>query len=327
MPIIKASPAQNWFFPVNPLLGIGLKVVSALFFTLMAAGIKSVGQNFPTGEIVFFRSFFTILPLVIWLGLRREIVASMRTTNVSGHIKRGLIGGSGMFLGFAALAKLPLSDAIAIGYIAPLLVVVLAAIFLKEKVQAYRWWAVSVGFVGVLIMLTPHVASSALMSGSASPAMTIGLMFALAAALCNASTTIEVRKLINTERTGSIVFYFVVLMSTLGLSTIVLGNWVMPSAQEFALFVGIGVMGGIGQILLTISYRHADTSLIAPFEYTTMIWACLIGWFMFAELPVAAVVFGSGIIIASGVFLVWRQHHHSYAERAARKAASTTHTV
>ena len=312
---------------MNPLLGISLKVVSALFFTLMAAGIKSVGQDFPTGQIVFFRSFFTILPLIVWLGFRREIVASMRTKNIGGHIKRGLIGGCGMFLGFAALAKLPLSDAIAIGYIAPLLVVVLAAIFLREKVQAYRWLAVSIGFVGVLVMLTPHVASSALMSGTASSAVTIGLVFALLGALCNASTTIEVRKLINTERTGSIVFFFVVLMSTLGLSTIVLGNWVLPSPREFALFVAIGVAGGIGQILLTMSYRHADTSLIAPFEYTTMIWACLIGWFLFAELPVPAVVFGSGIIIASGVFLVWRQHHHSYAERAARKAAGPTHTV
>nr|WP_281421494.1 DMT family transporter [Chelatococcus asaccharovorans] len=164
------------------------------------------------------------------------------------------------------------------------------------------------------------------MSGTASSAVTIGLVFALLGAFCNASTTIEVRKLVNTERTGSIVFYFVVLMSTLGLSTILLGNWVLPSPREFALFVAIGVAGGIGQILLTMSYRHADTSLIAPFEYTTMIWACLIGWFLFAELPVPAVVFGSGIIIASGVFLVWRQHHHSYAERAARKAGPT-HTV
>jgi drug/metabolite transporter (DMT)-like permease len=308
---------------VNPLRGIVLKVISALSFTLMSAGIKFVGQNFPTGEIVFFRSLFALLPLLLWLGLRGEVSEAVRTTNVMGHVKRSLIGGCSMFFGFAALAKLPLSDAIAIGYISPLLAVLLAAVFLKETVQIYRWLAICMGFTGVLVMLTPHFASSVLMTGVGSASVTIGILFALGGALCGATSTIEVRKLINTEKTGSICFYFAVLMAALGLASIVLGNWVMPSASEMAVLVGIGVAGGIGQILLTMSYRHADTSVIAPFEYTTMIWACLIGWFLFAELPVPAVLFGSAIIIASGVFLVWRQHHHSDAARIARKAGPT----
>ncbi|MFC7396661.1 DMT family transporter [Chelatococcus sp. GCM10030263] len=308
---------------MNPLRGIVLKVISALSFTLMSAGIKFVGQNFPTGEIVFFRSLFALLPLLLWLGLRGEVGEAVRTTNVMGHVKRSLIGGCSMFFGFAALAKLPLSDAIAIGYVSPLLAVLLAAVLLKETVQIYRWLAICMGFTGVLVMLTPHLASSVLMTGVSSASVTIGILFALGGALCGATSTIEVRKLINTEKTGSICFYFAVLMAVLGLASIVLGNWVMPSVGEMAILVGIGVAGGIGQILLTMSYRHADTSIIAPFEYTTMIWACLIGWFLFAELPVPAVLFGSAIIIASGVFLMWRQHHHSDAARAARKAGPT----
>ena len=308
---------------MNPLRGIVLKVISALSFTLMSAGIKFVGQSFPTGEIVFFRSLFALLPLLLWLGLRGEIGEAVRTNNVTGHIKRSLIGGCSMFFGFAALAKLPLSDAIAIGYVSPLLAVLLAAIFLKETVQIYRWLAVCMGFTGVLVMLTPHFASSVLMTGVGSAAVTIGILFAFSGALCGAISTIEVRKLINSEKTGSICFYFAVLMSVLGLSSIVLGNWTLPSASQMLILIGIGVAGGTGQILLTMSYRHADTSIIAPFEYTTMIWACVIGWFVFAELPVPAVLFGSAIIIGSGVFLVWREHHHHYAARAARKAGTS----
>ena len=140
-------------------------------------------------------------------------------------------------------------------------------------------------------MLMPHLSGGALAVGLAGgPA--VGAMFALLGAVCSAGATIQVRRLLATERTGAIVLYFSLLTTVLGLATIVLG-WRVPTAGEFALLVLIGILGGIGQILLTQSYRYADASLVAPFEYTTMIWAFLLGWFFFGQAPQQVVVIGA----------------------------------
>jgi drug/metabolite transporter (DMT)-like permease len=210
-----------------------------------------------------------------------------------------------MFSGFAALAYLPLQDTIAIGYAAPLIVVVLAAVVLKETVRFYRWSAVVIGFVGVLIMLSPHLSSGSIANGLAGgPA--VGAMFCLFGACCSAGAAIQVRRLTASEKTGAIVLYFSILTTLLGLSTVVLG-WRMPDAGDFTLLVLIGILGGIGQILMTQSYRFADTSIIAPFDYTTMIWGLLLGWFVFGDLPTLTVSIGGGIVAAAGVFVIWRE--------------------
>ena len=139
---------------MKPLLGISLKVFSALVFTMMSATLKTLTARYPVGEVVFFRSAFAILPLLVWLGWQGDLINAVRTNNIKGHFLRGFIGSCGMYLGFAALSYLPLHDSIAIGYASPLIVVILAAVLLKEQVRAYRWTAVAIGFVGVLIMLT-----------------------------------------------------------------------------------------------------------------------------------------------------------------------------
>ncbi len=233
----------------KPALGILLKVLSALAFTLMSAGLKVVSATYPTGELVFFRSAFALVPLLAWLGWQGSLVDAIRTRDIRGHVLRGIIGSCGMFSGFVALSYLPLHDAIAIGYAAPLIVVALAALVLKETVRAYRWTAVGIGFAGVLIMLSPHLAAEASRRTTEAAALT-GALFALLGAFCSAGATIQVRRLTLTERTGAIVFYFSLLTTALGLSTIVLG-WTLPSPPDFALLVLIGVLGGIGQILLT----------------------------------------------------------------------------
>ncbi|MGY2049960.1 DMT family transporter [Methylobacterium sp. JK268] len=299
----------------RPYLGIGLKILSALTFTLMSAGVKGLAdRQFPTGEIVFFRSSFAILPLLIWLAWQGGVAAAVRTDNLRGHVLRSLIGACGMFASFAALSFLPLSDSVAIGYASPLLVVVLAALVLRERVQAYRWAGVVVGFLGVLIMLAPH-----LDLGGAGTAGSIGALFACLSAVCSAAATIQVRRLTMTERTGAIVLYFFLFTSLLGLSTLALG-WRLPSLAEFGGFAMIGILGGIGQILLTESYRHGDASLVAPFEYTTMLWSLLIGWFVFGQLPQAAVALGGAIVAGAGVYTVWRERR--LAQERARDAAA-----
>lgn len=286
-------------------MGIAFKVLSALAFTLMSAGVKTLSAGYPTGELVFFRSAFALVPLLLWLAWQGDLINSVRTSNVPGHLLRGLIGTCGMFGSFVALSYLPLPDAVAIGYATPLITVVMAAVILKETVRAYRWTAVVVGFAGVLIMLMPHLSASALARGlSAGPA--VGVVFALFAAFCSAGATIQVRRLTQTEKTGAIVLYFSLLTTFLGLATIVLG-WRLPGLADFSLLVLTGILGGIGQILLTQSYRYADTSLLAPFEYTTMIWALVIGWFLFGQLPQMAVIVGGVIVSLAGLFVVWRE--------------------
>jgi drug/metabolite transporter (DMT)-like permease len=298
---------------LKPLLGIGLKVLSALVFTAMSAVLKIVSARYPTGELVFFRSAFAIVPLLIWLGWRGDLVDSIRTHNIGGHLMRGIMGSCAMFSGFFALSFLPLHDAIAIGYAAPLMVVVLAALVLKETVRAYRWAAVVVGFVGVIIMLSPHLGVG-LPPGVMPAGAAIGALFALFGAFCSAGAAIQVRRLTSSEKTGAIVLYFSLLTTLLGLSTIVLG-WRMPVGIDALLLVSIGILGGIGQILMTQSYRYADTSIIAPFEYTTMIWAFLIGWFAFGDLPTLTVSIGAVIVAAAGMFMIWRERQHNLAHK------------
>jgi drug/metabolite transporter (DMT)-like permease len=300
------DPTHDDAPPVKPLLGISLKVLSALVFTMMSATLKTMMTRYPVGEVVFFRSAFALLPLLMWLKWQGDLINAVRTRNVFGHFKRGFIGTSGMYLGFAALSYLPLHDAIAIGYASPLIVVILAALLLNEKVRAYRWTAVAVGFVGVLIMLSPYLRLETF-SGGLSAGPTLGALCALAGAFCSAGAMVQVRRLTATEKTGAIVFYFFILASTLSLCTIAFG-WHMPGAKDWALFIVSGILGGIGQILVTQSYRHADTSVIAPFEYTTMIWALLFGWFVFGDLPTPTVLTGATIVAATGLFIVWREH-------------------
>ncbi|MGL4324019.1 MAG: DMT family transporter [Beijerinckiaceae bacterium] len=303
---------------MNPLFGIALKVASTLAFAMMAACVRHLAQRYPVGEVVFARSFFALIPVISWLAWQGQFPAAIHTKNPWQHLRRGLIGSGGMFLGFLGLAYLPLPDATALGYAAPLMVVVLAAVIVKETVRIYRWTAVAIGFVGVLIMLTPHLKS--LSGGLASSAAALGVSFTLASTFCNAFATIEVRRLVQLEeKTGTIVFWMMMTTTVFGLFTVIWG-WPMPSWQDALLMLLMGILGGIGQILVTESYHHADTSLIAPFDYTSMIWATMIGWFLFGEWPQQTIIIGACIVIAAGLFVIWREHQLGIERKKARQA-------
>lgn len=308
-------------FAVNPPLAIVLKDLSALMFTIMSAGIKYVSDRVPVGEIVFFRSFFMLLPLIIWLAWQGDMMAMIRTRNVIGHFRRGVMSSCSMFLNFLALAYLPLTDAVALGYTAPLILVVLAAILLKERVQSYRWIGTAIGFSGVLIMLAPHLSVSEMLAGGAA---SIGVMIALSGAFLTAGALVQVRRLVSTETTGAIIFYLAVMTSALGLLTIAFG-WVVPTIEEAIVLVMIGIVGGIGQILMTMSFRYGDASLLAPFDYTTMLWACMLGWFIFGDWPLPAVFAGAAVVIGAGVFVVWRERAEGINRRRAQTDAALPH--
>jgi len=299
--------------------GIALKLASLLLFALMSALIRGFGDTVPVGQVVFFRSVFAIVPVVIIYAARRELVTAVRTHRLPGHLGRGVISICAMFLSFASLARLPLIDATAISFAAPLIVVALAALILKERVRGYRWGAVAIGFVGVIVMLTPYLD----LGGAAASGPAIGALFALLAAFCNAGTVIETRRLTDTESTAAIVFYFSLFCTLAGLLTLPFA-WHPPTGLEFAKLVAIGVLAGAAHILLTEGYRFAPASLLAPFEYTAMVWASVLGYAMLGEMPTPAVLLGAAIIAASGLFVIWREHRLGLERPRARVKARTS---
>jgi drug/metabolite transporter (DMT)-like permease len=302
----------------NPLLGIALKLASTLIFAVMIAGVKMASDRFPVGEVVFARAFFGIPPLLLWLHWRGGMRSQIRTKNIGGHLLRSTIGVSGMFLWFSALARLPLPDAQAISFAGPFFGVVLAVLILGEKVWVYRWTAVLVGFVGVLIVLSDHIAG---FDALASDKGAVGALLALGQACVGSLAMIQTRRLTATEGTGAIVFYFSLFSSMFALFTLPLG-WIMPTPWEAVVLVTMGLFGGVGQVLLTNSYRYTEASTLAPFDYVSMIWMVLIGYFIFAEVPSSTVIAGSVIIVGSGVFVLFRERRLSINRAKERKVGA-----
>jgi drug/metabolite transporter (DMT)-like permease len=300
--------------------GIALKLVSAVLFAVMSALIRYLGARYPIGEVVFFRSAFAVVPVVLVYAWRRELAAAVRTENPLGQASRGALSIVGMFCNFGALARLPLIEANAIGFSSPLIGVALAALVLKERVRIYRWSAVTIGFVGVLVVLAPHFSRDELTLVMASTASVAGVTYAVAGSVINAGTMIQTRHLTKSERTSSIVFYFSVICALSGLVTLPFG-WIMPTAAELAALATIGFLGGMGHILLTESYRYASASVVAPFDYTSMIWALLLGYVMFGEVPTAMIVLGSAIIAGAGLFVIWREHQLALAHKTAAEVS------
>lgn len=305
--------------PQRPLRGIALKICSVIVFIAMSSLIKSTADRIPPGEAVFFRSFFAMPVIVAWLALRGELRTGFGTANPLGHVWRGVMGTLAMGLGFAGLAYLPLPDVTAIGYAAPLLTVIFAAMFLGEEVRAFRISAVALGMLGVMIVLWPRLS----LTGRAElgTAEALGAMLVLGGAVFAALAQVFVRKLVQTERTPAIVFWFSMTATLLSLLTLPYG-WAIPTAPEAGLLVLAGLMGGLGQILLTSSYREADASLIAPFDYASMLFALVIGYTVFGEVPTLTMLAGAALVITAGILIIWRERRLGL-ERARQRKAMT----
>lgn len=288
---------------MSALLGPALKIASTLAFAVMLVAVKLVGDRVPPGEVVFFRSAFALFPVLAMLAWQGELPSGLKTSRPFGHLVRAVVGVTAMGLWFTGVQRVSLADALAITYAAPLLTVILAGLLLGEVVFLHRWIAVAVGFVGVLIVLSPHLGDVAhLAEGGAA----LGAMACFASAFFMSFAQIQISSLTATERTGAIVVYFSLGSALVSLATAPFG-WVMPAQDDFLLLVATGLFGGIGQILLTQSYRLSDASVVAPLEYTSMLWAVASGFWVFGEVPTWTVLIGSGVVIASGVAVVWRE--------------------
>lgn len=285
--------------------GILFKLCALLLFSIMASLIKASAPHVPPWQAVFFRSFFAMPIILIWLAQRHDLRTGLKTKNPMGHLWRGLIGTSAMSMGFAALGILPLPEVTAIGFAAPLFTVILAAMLLGETVRMFRLTALAIGLVGVAIIVAPRLTVFDLQGTQA--VMLLGALLALGSALLRALSQIHIRRLVQTEETAAVVFYFSLTASVLSLFTIPLG-WVWPEPRELVFLVSAGLIGGVAQIFLTTGYRYAQASTLAPFDYVSMLFALVIGYFVFSEVPTSATLLGAAIVIAAGILIIYREH-------------------
>lgn len=303
---------------MRPMRGIFLKLCSVVCFILMASLVKVTADHVPPGQTVFFRSLFAMPVTLIWLAMLGDLRHGLKTSAPMGHVWRGVLGTLAMGLGFAGLGYLPLPEVTAIGYTAPLLVVVFGAMFLGEDVRLFRISAVVLGMIGVMIVLSPRLT---VMPGTGDSAATLGAMFVLGGAVFAALAQVLVRKLVLVEKTSAIVFYFSLTATVLSLATLPFG-WVIPTPTEAVLLILTGLLGGVGQILLTASYREADVSVVAPFDYASMLFALAIGYWVFGEVPTRTMLIGAAIVVTAGVLIIWRERQLGL-ERAKQRRSMT----
>lgn len=297
--------------------GIALKVLSVAIFMAMSTGIKSLPENIPTGELVFFRSLFAVPVILVWLIATNRLRRGLIPQNIFGHLHRSCVGTAAMALMFAALVTLPLPEVTAISYAAPLIATLLAIPLLAERVGGTRLSLVGLGLVGVLVILWPRLT----VTSGATQAQTIGAIVAFGAAILMGFAQILTRKLLRTETPSSVVFYFSVIGAALALVTLPFG-WVMPDAKTLAILIFVGLTGGLAQVFLMLSYRRASTAVLAPFEYTSMLMALVIGYWLFDEVPTLMMLVGAALVMLAGLLVIWREWYvgKNRPENAAQSA-------
>lgn len=275
--------------------GIAAMLMSVLFFSLMNVLAKLLMDRFPVTEVMFFRSLFALIPVCLSIHLGIGFATTLRTRYPWGHMGRSLIGLTTMVAMFWSFHLLPLGDAIALNFAAPLFLTALSVPLLSEKVGIHRWSAVLVGFAGVLIIVRP--------SGDV---LNLGAIIALCGALTNALAMIAIRQLSRTERPDTIVFYFTLLTTVLlGLSLPF--SWVTPDPMDWLLLLVTGLFGGCGQLMLTRAYSLAPAAVVAPLNYTSLLLAVIFGWFMWGEVPTATMAAGAAVVMASGLYILHRE--------------------
>ncbi|MEM6383920.1 MAG: DMT family transporter [Pseudomonadota bacterium] len=297
-------------------IGIGFKLLAVLAFSIMVTAVKLLGDTVPVGQIVFFRALIGIVPIAIMIQVQHNWSSALQTTRPLSHVGRGLIGAAAMTCWFMALARLPLPDATAISFAQPLMTTALAVFILGEVVRLYRWSAIIVGFIGVLIVLAPNLG---LIGSLGDQERTLGAILAFASACFMALAQVYVRQLIKTETTTAVVFYFSALTAVFAAFTWPFG-WVMPDAWTLFLLVSCGLLGGAGQIAITHSHRLAPASVLAPFDYVAMVFAVIIGFWVFDEVPTVWVLAGSVLVVGAGLFVIYREHRIGISRDAARSA-------
>ena len=276
--------------------GIALYAGGVFVLCVMDAMIKWLSADYPIAQIVFFRASIGLIPTLVLL-YRPPGLKALRTRRVGAHLLRGLVGVVGTFGFFWAFAVMPLADAYAIGFAAPMFITALSVPILGEKVGMRRWLAVLVGFAGVLIMIRPGGEGSSFGGGAA---------IALLATAAYALSMVLMRLYSRTETNASMIFYAtIVIVAVAGVQMPFI--WVTPTWKDAGLLAVLGLLGGIGAIMMAQAYRVATPSIVVPFEYTGMIWGVGLGFMLWGDVPDLWIWVGSAVVVASGLYILHRE--------------------
>ncbi|NVF15586.1 DMT family transporter [Vreelandella maris] len=268
----------------RPGLGIGLRVLSGALFTGMLVCIKAVSDEVPVGQSVFFRSLFALLPIVVFLLVRREFPRGLATRRPLGHALRSGLGAAAMFASFAAVAMLPVAEATLLAQLTPVFMAIGGVLLLGERCSLNRAGGVVLALAGVAVLILPGL------NASSSNGQAAGYALGALGALLTAGALLTVRRISRTETAASIAFYFILVAALAGLATMPLG-WAALNRLEFSLLVLSGLFGGAAHIAMTLALRYAEASRLAPFEYIALVWPVLADWVLF------------GISVSSGFLL------------------------
>lgn len=264
----------------RPTRGILLRVLSGVLFTGMLVCIKAVSDVVPVGQSVFFRSLFALLPIVVFLMLRREFPRGLATRRPLGHALRSGLGAGAMFASFAAVSMLPVAETTLLAQLTPVFMAVGGAVLLGERFSRYRAGALGLALAGVAVLVFPGL------EASRGQGQLAGYALGGLSALLTAGALLTVRRISRTETAASIAFYFILVAALAGLATYPMG-WAALSRGELALLVLSGLFGGAAHIAMTLALGYAEASRLAPYEYIALVWPVLADWLLF-DLPVSS---------------------------------------
>jgi len=279
----------------NPILGMSAAIGAFFIFAVMNVFAKLLSETHHVIEIAFLRNVIAMVPLLIWIyGMNRRDVLVIKSSPRT-VVLRSVIGTVSLAMTFGAYSLMPMADATAFLFTSSLLIPAFCFFFLKEHVGIYRWSAILVGFLGVCVMLQP--------SGNVN---LLGAGVALVAAVMHASLQTILRSLGKTESPETITFYFVFIGTFVALIPMPM-VFTMPTWQEVPYILGLGITGLVAQFLLSIAYRNAKASVVTVFNFSGIIWATTFGWMVWGDWPTHAILTGGAIVIASNVFIVYRE--------------------
>lgn len=289
----------------NPAAALWLATFALIVMAAMSAAIHEAAKVAPVGQLVFWRSFVALLPILVYMLVRGQLGPSLRTRYPHKHFIRGLLGCVVMVLNFTALGYLSVGLVTALMYLAPILSIIAAILFLRERPTTVVFLGVGLGFAGIILMLFPSLTGSELRTGTL-----IGIAAGVGMAATNALSRVQVKDLTRTDPPASIALSFAVFATLAGLATAPFG-WVALDGWPMTLLVGAGLLGGIGHILMVEAVARAPVSTLAAFEYTGIIWAFLFDIALLGVSLDAWAVAGALVVVGAAAIVAYGQGRFS----------------
>jgi drug/metabolite transporter (DMT)-like permease len=295
--------------------GIAYMVASTALFAAINAIVKLELAKYPVGEVAFCRALFALMTVALMI-IPRTGFGVFRTRRYLGHLQRGVSQFGSMICMFFAFSMMSLGSAVAISFAAPLFTTLLSIVVLKEKVRLHRWTALIVGFVGVIIVTEPGAGT-----------FNLGAFFALMNAVLSSSVAIAIRRMSTTETTETLTLYQLIVITACTIFLLPFG-FKPPSWFDVAALAVAGVGNGIAQYWWTRSLTLAPPSAVVPFNYLSLVWASLLGFAVWGDVPTMHLVVGAMIVVASGLYILWRETvRHGHLRPLGLSAATSSSAV